>query len=232
MVLGVGTTRWRWQLLASLTAMAVVAALVLHVSVRASGDDDAQRCARLAELSAERAASDTGSGPRVAVIGDSYAFGSGLERRARSWPSRLPGRVHVDGFPGSGFSARASSCPGVSYADRAPVAARGADLVVVEGGLNDVQRRGRKIRAGFERLIRALHSYDVVVVGPPTAPARADGVPRIDSMLARLSRQAGVRYLRMSRLDLPYLGDRLHLTQAGHDAFGDRVAEVVQKRLR
>ncbi|MDQ4053468.1 MAG: SGNH/GDSL hydrolase family protein [Actinomycetota bacterium] len=232
MVLGVGTTRLRWPLLATLTAVALVAALVLNVSGRASGNDDAERCARLAELSAERASSDTGRGPRVAVIGDSYAFGSGLDRPARSWPSRLPGRVHVDGFPGSGFSPRASSCPGVSYADRAAAAAKGADLVVVQGGLNDVDRRGRKIRAGFKRLIRELQGYDVVVVGPATAPARAHGVPRIDSLLTRLSGAAGVRYLRMSHLDLPYLDDRLHLTQAGHVAFGQRVAKVVERRVR
>lgn len=200
------------------------------LSIRAEGDAD-ERCARLAERSAERASSDIGSGPRVAVIGDSYAFGSGLARPGRSWPSRLPGRVHVDGFPGSGFSARASSCPGVSYADRAATAAEGADLVVVEGGLNDVKRRGTKVRAGFERLVRALAGHDVVVVGPTTAPARADGVPRIDALLARLSAAAGVRYLRMSHLDLPYLRDRLHLTQAGHDAFGRRVALVVAARL-
>ena len=230
MVLGVGATRLRWPLLATLTAVALVAALVLNVSGRASGDD-AARCARLAELSAERAASDTGSGRRIAVIGDSYAVGSGLERPDRSWPRRLPGRVHVDGFPGSGFSARASSCPRVSYADRAAAAAKGADLVVVEGGLNDVNRRGKLIRAGFKRLIRELRGHDVVVVGPANAPARADGVSRIDSLLARLSRAAGVRYLRMSHLELPYLDDRLHLTRAGHDAFGERVAEVVRRRL-
>lgn len=197
--------------------------MTLQLTERASGDDD-DRCARLARVSAERAAADVGSGRRIAVVGDSYAVGAGLDRPESSWPSRLPGRIHVDGFSGSGFSATASACPGVSYADRARAAARGADLVVVEGGLNDVNRRSTKIRAGFKRLIRALEGHRVVVVGPADAPARADGVARVDRLLARLAKRAGVRYLRMSRLDLPYLDDRLHLTAEGHRKFGDSVA--------
>ena len=217
-------------LVATLVAVALVAGLILHLSGRASGGDDA-KCAELAHLSAERASADVGSGPRVAVIGDSYAFGTGLARPATSWPSRLSGRVHVDGYPGSGFSALASNCPGVSYADRAADAARGADLVVVEGGLNDVDRRSTKIRAGFRRLIRALAGKEILIVGPAAAPERAEGVPRIDALLARLSEHASVRYLRMSYLVLSYLDDRLHLTRAGHDTFGRRVAKVVEARL-
>ena len=231
MSLGVLWSRLRLLLPASL-ALAMAVGLTLHLSARASGDDDAQKCARLVQLSAARASDDVGSGPRVAVIGDSYAFGTGLDRTGGSWPSQLPGRVHVDGFPGSGFSALASECPGVSYADRAPTAARGADLVVVEGGLNDVDRRRIKIRAGFKRLIRALRGREVLIVGPAAAPERIQGVARIDRLLARLSAHAGVRYLRMSYLDLPFLSDRLHLTQAGHDAFGRRVAKIVEARLR
>jgi acyl-CoA thioesterase-1 len=212
-------------------AAALALGLILHLSDRASGDDDAQKCARLAVLSAERASVDVGSGPTVAVIGDSYAYGTGLDRPAGSWPSQLPGRVRVDGFPGSGFSPMASNCPGVSYADRAAVAAKGADLVVVEGGLNDVDRRRVKIRAGFRRLMRALDGRGVLVVGPAAAPERIQGVARIDRLLTRLSAHAGVRYLRMSYLDLPYLDDRLHLTPDGHELFGKRVARAVEDEL-
>ena len=211
--------------------MALAVGLTVHLSDRASGDDDAQKCDRLAALSAERASVDVGSGPRVAVIGDSYAFGTGLDRPGSSWPSRLPGRVRVDGFPGSGFSPMASNCPGVSYADRAAAAAKGADLVVVEGGLNDIDRRRVKIRAGFRRLMQALEGREVLIVGPAAAPERIQGVARIDRLLTRLSAHAGVRYLRMSFLDLPYLDDRLHLTQAGHEIFGHRVAKAVEAEL-
>ena len=230
-VLGIGATRLRMPLVATLVAVALVAALILRLSDRASGDADA-RCDTLAALSAERASVVVGSGTgrKIAVIGDSYAFGTGLDVPADSWPSQLSGRVRVDGFPGSGFSATASSCPKASYADRARAAAKGADLVVVEGGLNDVDRRGLKVRAGFKRLMRALAGHQVVVVGPANAPARAAGVPRINALLAELSAEAGVRYLRMSHLDLPYLGDQLHLTAEGHRLFGESVASRISSR--
>ncbi len=93
---------------------------------------------------------------RVVVIGDSWSAGLGLDRPVQSWPSRLPGRVHVAGFSGSGFSAKASPCGRVSFADRAPAAlGGGADLVVIEGGLNDYDRSRAEIKAGFARVVRA-----------------------------------------------------------------------------
>jgi acyl-CoA thioesterase-1 len=166
------------------------------------------------------------------VIGDSYAVGLGLDRPAQAWPARLPGRVHVDGFSGSGFSARSSGCGPVSFADRAAAAVGGADLVVVEGGLNDVDRSDAEIRTGFERLMLAVGERPVAVVGPPSAPARAGAVPRVDRLLADLAADHGAAYVPMSDVDLSYLDDRLHLTQAGHDAFGQRVADAVEAQLR
>jgi acyl-CoA thioesterase-1 len=220
----------RRSLPAALAAAALVASMTLHLAGRASGDD-ADRCARFAGVSAGRAAADVGSGQRVAVIGDSYSVGLGLDRPGQSWPSRLPGRVHVDGFSGSGFSARASGCGPVSFADRAAAAVTGADLVVVGGGLNDVDRSDAEIRAGFARLMRTLAGHRVLVVGPAAAPARTGQVPRVDALLARLAADAGATYLRMSDLELAYLDDRLHLTAGGHLEFGERVAAEVAAHL-
>jgi acyl-CoA thioesterase-1 len=202
----------------------VVSALILNVAERAGADTN--RCHRFAADSAARAAQVTGSGERVVVIGDSWSAGLGLDRPAASWPSRLPGEVHVAGFSGSGFAAHASPCADVSFADRAPAAVSGgADLVVVEGGLNDYDRPDREIRNGFARLMAALEGYRVVVVGPASAPSRAAAVPHVDEQLASLATWYGVPYIRTSGLSLDYLHDRLHLTPAGHDAFGDYVAQ-------
>jgi acyl-CoA thioesterase-1 len=131
----------------------------------------------------------------------------------------------VAAFSGSGFSEHASPCGRVSFADRAPAAlAHGADLVVVEGGLNDYDRSRAEIKAGFARVVRLAAAYHTVVVGPAMAPARAKRVPRVDRMLARFAEKYGVEYVSMVDLDLPYLPDRLHLQPAGHRTFGDAVA--------
>ena len=217
------SVRRRTVAVGALLVFVLVSVLVLHVADRAGADAD--RCRRFADDSADRAAQVTGSGERIVVIGDSWSAGLGLDRPAGSWPSRLPGAVHVAGFSGSGFSAHASSCARVSFADRAPTAVRdGADLVVVEGGLNDYDRPDGEIRAGFARLMTALAGHQVVVVGPASAPSRAGAVPHVDRLLASLAERYDVAYIRTSGLHLDYLDDRLHLTPAGHDAFGDYVA--------
>ena len=213
-------------MLGALVAFVLASLLVVHVADRAGADGD--RCDRFASDSRARAASVTGNGERVVVIGDSWSAGLGLDRIASSWPSRLPGTVHVAGFSGSGFSEEAGSCRDVSFADRAPAAVRGgADLVVVEGGLNDYDVPNADIRAGFARLMHELRGEHVVVVGPASAPSRATEVPRVDALLTRLTSAYDVGYVRTSGLDLPYLDDRLHLTPAGHQEFGDFVAREI-----
>jgi acyl-CoA thioesterase I len=220
------SVRRRTVVVGALVAFVVASLLVVHIADRARADGN--RCDRFASDSRARAAADSGSGDRVVVIGDSWSAGLGLDRIASSWPSRLPGAVHVAGFSGSGFSEEAGSCRGVSYADRAPAAVRGgADLVVVEGGLNDYDVANADIRAGFARLMAELEGDRVVVVGPASAPSRAAEVPRVDALLGRLSASYGVGYVRTSGLELPYLDDRLHLTPAGHEQFGDFVAREI-----
>ncbi|MGB0100291.1 MAG: SGNH/GDSL hydrolase family protein [Nocardioides sp.] len=226
---GVASTGSRWSsrrgvvVLGAALVVAVVSLLFVRVADGARADGD--RCELFTADSRERAAQVTGSGERVVVIGDSWSVGLGLDRPVASWPSRLEGSVHVAGFSGSGFSPGASECRAVSFADRAPEALRGRpELVVVEGGLNDYDQSRTDIRAGFERLMVALDGHRVAIVGPATAPSRAAAVPQVDRLLARLAADADVAYVRTSDLELSYLDDRLHLTPAGHEAFGDFVA--------
>ena len=222
MLAGVSTARRRVVLTA---AVALVAALVVSGVLTARAAAHQSTCERFATASAKRAAQVTGSGERVVVIGDSWSAGLGLDHPVQSWPSRLPGRVHVAGFSGSGFSAKASPCGHVSFAARAPAALRGgADLVVVEGGRNDFDRSRAEIRSGFLRLVDATAAYPTVVVGPAPAPSRAAAVPRVDRLLRHLSEKYGVDYVSTADMKLPYLADRLHLTAKGHRLFGDAVA--------
>ncbi|KAA1419227.1 SGNH/GDSL hydrolase family protein [Nocardioides humilatus] len=221
--------RGAWLVAVGLVAVVAVAGLV--VTARAGADPS--RCAGFRAAAAERSELVTGSGREVLVIGDSYSVGLGVGAD-HSWPTQLPGRVRVEGFSGSGFSSGASECgAGTSYAERAPRAlAHDVRLVVVEGGLNDFDQPRSAIRRGFTRLVGEFGHQRVLVVGPAPAPARADAVLRVDGLLARLSEQYGVGYLSMLDTDLPYLEDRLHLTEEGHRAFGDRVARALSTASR
>lgn len=205
--------------------LVVLAVAGLLVVARAGAGTD--RCERFRDAARDRAALVTGTGREVLVIGDSYSVGLGVQA-SESWPTRLPGQVHVDGFSGSGFSEGASPCGDVSYAARAPVGLRNRpDVVVVEGGLNDYNQPAAAVVAGFERLMSELAGRRVLVVGPAPAPDRAHGVPAVDALLAGLSEEHGAAYLSMADADLTYLDDGLHLTAEGHRAFGDRVAAAL-----
>lgn len=209
------------------TLVLVAAAVALIDAPRAHGTDS-DRCARFAAASSARARIITGSGPRTVVLGDSYSVGLGLPDARLSWPTRLPGRVQVFGFSGSGFGTASSPCPDASYADRVGRAARGTGLVVVEGGLNDFDQPPAAVRAGLHEVLTALQGHRIVVVGPVRAPARARAVPRVDRLLATECARAGVPYVSMTGLRLPYLADGLHLTAAGHRTFGNAVARAVR----
>jgi acyl-CoA thioesterase-1 len=221
-----------------LTVVAAVAVTSLGV-VRATGDAP-QGCERSRLDATERRALDTGpvaargtaAVPDVVVIGDSWSVGSGVDP-LESWPVRLPGRVHVDGFGGSGFSAGASPCRGASYADRAAraVAHHPDALVVVEGGLNDYDQSDRAVERGFVRLMRTLAGHRVLVVGPAPAPSRARAVPRVDAALSRMATGFGATYVSMLGADVDYQDDELHPSPRGHRQFGDLVADEVAAKL-
>ncbi|MDO9457270.1 SGNH/GDSL hydrolase family protein [Nocardioides sp.] len=231
-----GTALTRRRLVASLVVLAIALGLTVFAVARATGgapvDEVSARCQRAAERAEERRSLDTGTGPAVVVIGDSYSVGAGVDL-LQSWPTRLPGRVHVDGFSGSGFSATASPCGAVSYADRAAraVAGRPGALVVVEGGLNDHAQNDYDIQRGFVRLMQVLAGHPVLVVGPPPAPSRAAEVPRVDAALARMATGFGASYLSLAQVDLDYLDDDLHPTVRGQRKLGRLVAAEVARLL-
>ncbi|WP_157953166.1 SGNH/GDSL hydrolase family protein [Nocardioides allogilvus] len=209
-------------------ALAVLLVTSVLLTARARGAD-AALCERHATDAAARAQLVTGSGTPIAVIGDSWTVGLGLDDLGDSWPSELAARVTVAGFSGSGFSRRASHCGNRAFATRV-AATRGADLVVVAGGLNDVDQPTADIRAGFRSLMDSLEGRRVAVVGPASAPSRAARVARVDATLAALCEEYGVAYLDTSAWELSYLSDRLHLTRAGHAAYGKRVASELAAR--
>lgn len=222
----------RRTLVAGVGLLVVAVAVALLTFARAESGEP-PHCRRNALDAQARAAAVTGSGPRVVVLGDSWSAGWGLDVPARSWPVELDGRVHVDAFSGSGFSAGATVCRERAYADRARRAVRavaeGATartglLVVVQGGLNDTDQPEREVRAGVRRLLTVLEGHDVVLVGPADAPARYDDAARVDALLAEEADRGGARYVSVLDLELDYMEDGLHLTAEGHRELGRAVA--------
>jgi len=211
--------------------LTVLVATVLVVQVADTAAARRERCDTHRQDSLARAGLVTGHGAPVTVIGDSWSVGLGVDG-GDSWPTRLPGEVHVAGFSGSGFSRAASRCGPVSYAVRAAaVVPAGAGLVVVEGGLNDTDQPDAAIRTGFEALLRVLEERRVervVVVGPAPAPARGDAVPRVDRLLAALAAAAGTEYVSAAAWELGYLPDGLHPDTDGHREFGDLVTAALE----
>lgn len=212
---------------ASAVVLLLATLIAFYVADRAGAGPT--RCQQHRADARERAGVVTGEGAPVLVIGDSWSVGLGLDDLGRSWAADLPGEVHVAGFSGSGFSAGASGCGRVSFHDRAAtaLAATRPRLVVVEGGLNDHDQPAAAIERGFRALMADLAGQPVVVVGPADAPSRSRAVPRVDALLEELSGTYGVPYVATSDLDLDYLGDRLHLTEAGHRELGAAVAERI-----
>ncbi|WP_182379592.1 SGNH/GDSL hydrolase family protein [Nocardioides sp. WS12] len=223
-------THHRPRLLLAVLTVLLVAAVSTTVLGRAGARTD--RCGLVGERAEQRAAVVTGAGADVLVIGDSYSVGAGVRARD-SWPVRLPGRVRVDGFSGSGFTVGASQCGDASFATRAARSLRTSTaLVVVEGGLNDYDQSLEDLEAGFARLMQVLDGRQVLIVGPPPAPERPrTDVEAVDAALARLAADQGTAYLSMIDVDLTYLDDDLHPDPAGHRVFGDRVADRVRDLL-
>ena len=221
----------RWAVTAAGVVLAAVAGLLVIVAVSASSHAQptvTERCHSITVASEKRRAEVAGSGPTVAVIGDSYSQGLGLADPRLSWPSHLAGTVVVDGFSGSGFSDAASPCRDEAYYHRIGRAlAADPSLVVLQGGLNEYDVPGTQIRQGLARALDGLAGQHVVMVGPPMAPRRAYAVSRVDTLLAKAAARHGIPYVRTSSWALTYLPDRLHLTEAGHSAFGDGVADAL-----
>lgn len=187
-----------------------------------------ESCQQNAERARERNAVVTGHGRRVVVIADSWGIGRGIDPH-QTWPVYLNGEIHVDAFGGSAYSdVDWNHCGNVSLADRAPAAlAHGADLVVVEGGLNDVHRSDAEIRAGVARLIDEVKDYPAVILQPPTTPNRGASIKRVDAIMSQMADKAGIPYIPTADIKLTFRSDGLHPDAAGHRVFGKTVARRI-----
>lgn len=171
---------------------------------------------------------------RAAVIGDSWASGYGLDDPTESFAYHLARLekwdVTVSAVSGTGF-ATDSGCPN-DYASRVDLVPRDAEIVVLEGGLNDVGAV-EDVRPNAVTTLTAVRrrapDATVVVVGPPLMPFRDEqDLRRIDEELAQAADMAGVHYI--STLDwMVETEDELHPTGAAHRAFAQRLRDALRR---
>lgn len=197
------------------TVLVVACAVVIAWSVREQRIEAAE-CAEVERLSSAWT-HPAGHGERITVVGDSYAQGWGLDNPRTSWVSQLDAQVNVEAASGAGFT-RGGLC------DAPDIGGLVADTdgpVVVQGGLNDVDRDHLP-----GEVSEVLDDPDVVaLVGPAPAPGldRA-ALQEVDGAMAQAAEEHGVLYVSaLDWDDLPF-SDGLHLTEQGHRVFGKRVA--------
>lgn len=172
-------------------------------------------------------------GETVVVLGDSWSQGVLLDNpREQTWSTavgRLNGwTTYVNAIGGTGF-AHDGFCGDQKYATRIPsVLAHNPDMVIVQGGLNDTADTNDGIAAGDSALLHRLAGVrDVVVIGPPAAPARPEAA-RVDAALRATTQQAGRRYVSTLEWALPYGPDQLHMTAEGHQQFAQMVTAALR----
>lgn len=172
----------------------------------------------------------TGPGPTVVVLGDSYAEGAYLPNpRQDGWPVHLAAdtgwTTYVSGIGGTGFVS-GGPCEDRPFGTRtALVLAKNPRLVIVEGGLNDVDAEPGQTGRAAKQLVHDLgrSGAEVVLLGPARAPSRSEQAARIDGELAAAAADTGTPYVSSLGWELPFRDDDLHLTSEGHRIFAEKV---------
>lgn len=159
-----------------------------HASTRNSRAD-AAACARTTYGTNGRAVhqSTTKRTPSLAVVGASFSAGEGSGARQAAWPTDFARRMHwrlaVSAEPGAGYVARGDhGCgPFLNLANQLELAQLQPDMVLVQGGYNDIGKPLGLIRRKVISLIDSLRAR---------APEARIGVLTVFTPRNRLSRMA------------------------------------------
>ncbi|MFB6610940.1 SGNH/GDSL hydrolase family protein [Agromyces sp. NPDC056379] len=186
-------------------------------------------------------------GAEVLVIGDSYTEGYGIAPGTdwahiaaadRGW------QATIDGVSGTGFTqgTAADGRTGLDYASRVHLHAEGAasyDLVVLQGGLNDLfvpaDTERDNVIAAVDAARAAWPEADVIVFGP-TGPFGGVGNRDESGVIRTSATDAGALSIDpvtpsmwLDEANSPEfdLGDGLHLNEAGQEYLAARFVEAV-----
>ena len=166
--------------------------------------------------------------PQMVVVGASVTAGTGAAHRREAWPYllalHLGWRAEVEGIPGAGYvrPARGGGTIGAEVASL-HLSRRRPQLVVLQGGHNDLGVAPAVETVGVEAVIAAVHRQApqarvaLVTVFRGTAPRAA--AARTDRTIIAAARRVDPAVVVISPLQLhwhyPTIADHLHPDQAG-----------------
>jgi lysophospholipase L1-like esterase len=182
--------------------------------------------------------------PTVAVIGASFAAGTGAGSPEHAWPADLGRALHwrvvVSADPGAGFVSAGDHKRGPfdRLADALDLPKLHPDLVIVQGGHDDIGQPRDLIAQRVRQLIDTIHrqapgariallSVFCDQQGPTAAQRKGDAT------IVNAARQADRSILVFDPLtghwQFPRIHDHLHPTPAGHQDIADRLAAELAK---
>lgn len=178
----------------------------------------------------------------VAVIGDSYTACSGMGGcDAANYTESLRASTGWKFTPfAEGGTGYANAGAGTTFSQRVDgVIATSPDIVIVEGGRNDIDLLDALPAATQDTLSRlraGLPEAKIVVVGPIYTPtADLDSVTEARDIIARSAQDAGANVFIdplaaewFAGLDAQYIGaDGVHPTDAGHKYIAEKLLPVM-----
>lgn len=168
---------------------------------------------------------------KVTVLGDSYSSGDTLTDRHDAWVYKVPADwdVSVNAVGATGYVAT-GACRDSAFDTRVKtVLATHPDLLIIQGGLNDVSATPDQLTIAANKLLTQFSTvHRIVMVGPVDSPART-GEATVDKSLARVAKQHSVQYVSALDWDEQFNATRLHLTPQGHQTFADEVVAAINE---
>jgi lysophospholipase L1-like esterase len=217
-------------------ALTVLVAAGVGVAVWLGRDPD-PACAPLLDAREQLMDEPLTSGDRtIDVLGDSYTQGTGLLGPKAAWPTalgmQLEAEVVVDGVGATGFTTRGFCADDpVAFGERVETDPPGADVVVVQGGVNDaLSGDPDAVADAAGSLLDSLEDVPtVLVVGPPRVPAADPArVEAVDAALRQATEQAGRVYVPLLDAGIELLEDQVHPTGAGQWRIAVLVAAALE----
>lgn len=197
--------------------------------------DNSQACAP-EQANADAAPNRAGAtdGPTAFILGDSYATGWGLDDPADSFAYTLATAegwdATVAGFPGTGYTID-GNCGDNSFDQRLTGLSSDAEVVVIEGGLNDAifDAEGASTAAAelLSQVAATAPDADIIVVGVPRVEGKhAASIEDTDAALKSAAENAGATFVDLSAVPI-VTTDGTHADAATHAAIASLISKTI-----